>query len=201
MSAATAAPLCLASASPRRRALLSQIGVPHTVYPADIDEAVLPAESPEAYVQRMARAKAVAVQAQRPALAVLAADTTVVVDGQICGKPHDEAAGVAMLQRLSGRDHQVLTAVALAAGAQVALRLSRSEVRFRALTTAECCAYWRSGEPCDKAGGYAIQGLGAVFVETLCGSYSGVMGLPLFETAQLLSAAGIACWQSAGASA
>ena len=101
-----------------------------------------------------------------------------------------------MLQRLSGRDHQVLTAVALAAGADVALRLSRSDVRFRALTTAECRAYWASGEPRDKAGGYAIQGLGAVFVETLSGSYSGVMGLPLFETAQLLAAAGIHVWQS-----
>ena len=109
MSAATAVPLCLASASPRRRALLRQIGVPHLVFAADIDEAALPAESPEAYVQRMARAKASGVQLQRPSFAVLAADTTVVIDGEICGKPHDEAAGVAMLQRLSGRGHRVLT--------------------------------------------------------------------------------------------
>jgi septum formation protein len=197
MSAAPAPPLCLASASPRRRALLRQIGVPHLVHPADIDEAVLPGESPAAYVQRMARAKAVAVQAQRPQLAVLAADTTVVVDGEICGKPHDEAASVAMLQRLSGRSHQVLTAVALAAAGTVALRLSVSEVRFRTLSVAECRTYWESGEPRDKAGGYAVQGLGAVFVEALNGSYSGVMGLPLFETAQLLGCAGIACWQGA----
>jgi septum formation protein len=201
MSAATAAPLCLASASPRRRALLRQIGVPHLVYPADIDETAMPGEAPAAYVQRMARAKAVAVQAQRPSLVVLAADTTVVIDGEICGKPHDEAAGVAMLLRLSGRAHQVLTAVALAAAAGVAARLCVSEVRFRALSALECHAYWRSGEPRDKAGGYAIQGFGAVFVEALSGSYSGVMGLPLFETAQLLVEAGIPCWQASGAQA
>ena len=183
--------VCLASASPRRRALLTQIGVPHLVAGADIDETVLPGERPAEYVQRMARAKALAVQAQHAALPVLAADTTVVIDGAICGKPHDETAGVAMLERLSGRAHQVFTAVALLAGGAVTLRLSRSEVRFRALSRAECQAYWRSGEPRDKAGGYAVQGYAAVFIEHLAGSYSGVMGLPLFETWELLSAAGV----------
>jgi septum formation protein len=137
------------------------------------------------------------VRARAAALPVLAADTTVVVEGSICGKPHDEAAGIAMLQRLSGRAHQVLTAVALADAHGSPWRLSVSEVRFRALSAGECAAYWRTGEPRDKAGGYAVQGLGAVFIEHLSGSYSGVMGLPLFETAQLLAAAGIPCWQPA----
>jgi septum formation protein len=194
MPAAATAVLCLASQSPRRRALLRQIGVPHVVQPADIDESVHNGEPPEHYVTRIARAKALAVRERAAALPVLAADTTVVVDGAICGKPADESAAVAMLQRLSGRSHRVLTAVALAAS-DVSCRLSVSEVRLRALSVAECRAYWRTGEPHDKAGGYAVQGLGAVFIETLAGSYSGVMGLPLFETAQLLAAAGIAYWQ------
>jgi septum formation protein len=198
MSAPVVPCLCLASASPRRQALLRQIGVPHRVQPAALDESLLPGETAAPYVQRMARAKALAVQQQQP-LPVLAADTTVVVEGLICGKPHDEAAGIEMLQRLSGRSHQVLTAVALAAAGGLALRLSESEVRFRRLSLAECRAYWRSGEPRDKAGGYAVQGRAAVFVESLYGSYSGVMGLPLFETAQLLQAAGIRYWQDAPA--
>jgi septum formation protein len=195
MSPAAAALLCLASMSPRRRALLEQIGVPHVVQAADIDESLAAAESPQSYVVRMARAKACAVRARGVTLPVLAADTTVVVDGALCGKPHDEAAAIAMLQRLSGRTHQVLTAVALATAHDCACSLSASEVRFRPLLAAECARYWRSGEPRDKAGGYAVQGLAAVFIEHLSGSYSGVMGLPLFETAQLLRAAGIGYWQ------
>jgi nucleoside triphosphate pyrophosphatase len=187
--------LCLASTSPRRRELLAQIGVPHSVSAAHIDEAVLPGEGAADYVVRMACAKAGAVHGRGGGLPVLAADTTVVIDGLICGKPADEAQAVAMLQRLSGRSHQVLTAVALAADAGVAFRLSASEVRFRRLSRAECAAYWRTGEPRDKAGGYAVQGRAAVFIEHLSGSYSGVMGLPLFETAQLLAAAGISCWR------
>ncbi|HYB33258.1 MAG TPA: Maf family protein [Steroidobacteraceae bacterium] len=187
--------VCLASRSPRRRQLLAQIGVPHVVRAAHIDEAVQCGEPAADYVLRMARAKALAVRARSTALPVLAADTTVVLDELICGKPADESAAVAMLQRLSGRSHQVLTAVALAADAGLTFRLSASEVRLRALTHAECAAYWRTGEPRDKAGGYAVQGRGAVFIEHLSGSYSGVMGLPLFETAQLLAGAGIAYWQ------
>jgi septum formation protein len=197
-----AAPLvCLASASPRRRALLAQIGVAHVVAAADLDEALLSGEGPADYVVRMARAKALAVRARGGALPVLAADTAVAIDELICGKPRDEAAALAMLARLSGRSHQVLTAVALAGADGLSFRLSASEVRFRSLTRAECLAYWRSGEPRDKAGAYAIQGRGAVFVEHLSGSYSGVMGLPLFETAQLLQAAGVPVWPfPAGAS-
>ena len=125
---------------------------------------------------------------------MLAADTIVVIDDRIHGKPANEEEGIAMISQLSGRTHQVLTAVALATAAEVSHRLSTSEVRFRRLTHAESLAYWRTGEPRDKAGGYAVQGRGAVFIEHLSGSYSGVMGLPLYETAQLLAAAGVPCW-------
>lgn len=191
------APLvCLASNSPRRRELLNQIGVPHVVRAANVDESVLPLEGAADYVRRMARIKALAVHALGEALPVLAADTTVVLEGALCGKPQDEAAGLAMLERLSGRTHEVLTAVALVRGAgQISLRVSSSAVRFRALTSEECIAYWRSGEGHDKAGGYAIQGRAAVFIEHLSGSYSGVMGLPLFETAELLLVAGVPYWR------
>jgi septum formation protein len=194
MQAHAAAPvLCLASASPRRRELLAQIGIAHTIAVPDIDESVRGGEAAADYVVRMAMQKALAVRGHA-GLPVLAADTTVVLDGAICGKPAHAAEGLEMLGRLSGRTHEVLTAVALAVGsAAPRSRLSTSEVTFRVLTPAECRAYWETGEPRDKAGGYAIQGRAAVFIEGLRGSYSGVMGLPLFETAELLRAAGIAC--------
>jgi septum formation protein len=126
---------------------------------------------------------------------VLGADTTVVIGEQMLGKPRDRAHALTMLERLSGHEHEVLSAVALVCAGTVNLALSRSWVRLRALAREECEAYWDSGEPRDKAGGYAIQGRGAVFVEALRGSYSGVMGLPLFETGQLLAAAGLPLWQ------
>jgi septum formation protein len=189
--------LCLASVSPRRRELLSQIGVAHIVAGADIDEAVLPGEAPRAYVIRLAREKALAIRRAGQQLPVLAADTTVVVDGKIFGKPRDQAHAVYMLGELAGRAHEVLTAVALATSHGVSERLSSSTVSFRKISPEECAAYWQTGEPRDKAGGYAIQGLGAVFVESLSGSYSGVMGLPLFETGELLHAAGIEFWNGA----
>jgi septum formation protein len=195
MSGHAAAPvLCLASASPRRRALLAQLGVPHVVRSADIDEAVAAGETAADYVMRLARSKALKVRTAAGPLPVLAADTSVVLDERICGKPADEAAALAMLGRLSGRSHRVLTAVALVTAAGVSFRLSATEVRFRPLSATEICAYWASGEPRDKAGGYAVQGYGAAFIEHLAGSYSGVMGLPLYETAQLLAAAGIPYW-------
>ena len=184
--------LTLASVSPRRRELLEQIGVTHLVSAADIDETVRPGEAPADYVVRMACAKARAVRERGGELPVLAADTIVVIDGLILGKPRDRADCLAMLGRLAGRTHEVLTAVALASAAGVAFRVSASEVRFRTVTPAECAAYWESGEPRDKAGGYAIQGRGALFIEHLSGSFSGVMGLPLYETGELLTAAGIA---------
>ena len=183
--------LTLASVSPRRRELLERVGVAHVVSAADIDETVQPGEAPADYVVRMACAKARAVRARHAGLPVLAADTTVVVDGVILAKPRDRADGIAMLGRLSGRTHQVLTAVALATASGIASRLSVSEVRMRAVTPEEGAAYWETGEPRDKAGGYAIQGRGALFIEHLSGSFSGVMGLPLYETGELLTAAGI----------
>jgi len=189
--------ICLASNSPRRRELLSQIGVAHIVLAADIDETVLPGELPQAYVVRLAREKALAIHRTRPQLPVLAADTTVVVDGRVFGKPRDRSDAIAMLLELAGRTHEVLTAVALANAQGVSERLSASTVRFRKISPEECAAYWETGEPRDKAGGYAIQGLGAVFVESLSGSYSAVMGLPLFETGELLQAAGIQYWNGA----
>lgn len=190
--------VCLASVSPRRRELLAQIGVPHVLADPELDETVFPGEAAADYVVRVARAKARSVASRGSVLPVLAADTIVVLDGQICGKPQSAERGIALLLELSGRAHTVLTAVALAAGGSLAHRLSASEVRLRRLSRAECIAYWESGEPRDKAGGYAVQGLGAVFVEHLTGSYSGVVGLPLFETAQLLAAAGVSCWRRAG---
>ncbi|HEX5459319.1 MAG TPA: Maf family protein [Steroidobacteraceae bacterium] len=189
--------ICLASMSPRRRELLAQIGVPHKIVAADVDEAFLPGESPADYVARLARLKAATVRQRGEPLPVLAADTTVVVEGSVHGKPADRADGLAMLAALSGRTHQVLTAVALATGKDVTLRVNCTSVRFRDLGRAEMEAYWATGEPRDKAGGYAIQGYGAVFVAALSGSYSGVMGLPLLETAELLRAAGIRCWAGA----
>jgi len=189
--------LHLASASPRRRALLEQIGVAHEVVVTGVDEGALPGERPRDYVERLALAKARAAAAQpgRTPLPVLAADTTVVLDGELLGKPRDRAEGLSMLGRLSGRTHKVLTAVALLAGCGLEhLRTSVSHVRFRTIGPAEREAYWETGEPLDKAGGYAIQGFGAVFVAHLEGSYSGVVGLPLCETAELLQEAGIAWW-------
>ncbi|HJS91981.1 MAG TPA: nucleoside triphosphate pyrophosphatase [Steroidobacteraceae bacterium] len=189
--------VCLASVSPRRRELLAQIGVPHTVVAAHVDESLLAGESPREYVARLARLKATTVRGRGEALPVLAADTSVVLDGIVYGKPADRAEGLAMLEALAGRTHEVLTAVALANERGVALRVNSSSVRFRAIERAELEAYWETGEPRDKAGGYAIQGYGAVFVAGLSGSYSGVMGLPLDEAAELLRAAGIRYWMGA----
>jgi len=194
-------PLYLASGSPRRRELLTQIGVPFTVTSAPIDETPLPAESAVAYVERLAKAKAEAGLAQLDGPAVvLGADTAVVLDGRILGKPENREDALAMLADLADREHQVLTAVALSDG-QCSLSVCvTSNVRFRAITAEEATRYWASGEPADKAGGYAIQGLGAVFVTGLQGSYSAVVGLPLSETAELLAQFGIACWQVAAVS-
>ncbi|BBU43505.1 MULTISPECIES: nucleoside triphosphate pyrophosphatase [Pseudomonas] len=190
-------PLYLASGSPRRRELLTQIGVPFSVVSAPIDETPLPDESAPAYVERLARAKAAAGLASVEGTAVvLGADTAVVLDGRILGKPESREDALAMLADLSGREHQVLTAVALTDGQRVQSLCVTSQVRFRAISDDEAQRYWASGEPADKAGGYAIQGLGAVFVTGLSGSYSAVVGLPLSETADLLGQFGVACWQS-----
>lgn len=188
----------LASASPRRRQLLEQIGVRFVVRVASVDEALLPDEAPERYVRRIAEAKAEAIWAEADGVPVLAADTAVVLDEHILGKPESETAALAMLKALSGRTHRVFTAVALCSPALVESAVNVSEVRFRTTTEDERRAYCETGEPFDKAGSYGIQGFGAVFVEHLSGSYSGVMGLPLCETARLLERAGVSAWWSKG---
>jgi len=171
--------LRLASASPRRRQLLELIGVPHVVTPADIDETPLADEPPNEYVLRLAHEKAEAVWERHQDLPVLAADTTVVVDDEILGKPESEEDAHYMLGRLSGRDHQVHTAVALWTGDRPQLFHTSTQVVFRTLSREEIQAYWQSGEPQGKAGAYAIQGLGAALVERVDGDFSNVVGLPV----------------------
>ncbi len=186
-------PLILGSASPRRRELLHQLNIEFEARTADIDEQVFKAESPAEYVIRLAIEKARALMSKRdPAdeRPVLAADTAVVVGTRILGKPAGKVDAISQLQLLSDREHKVLTAVALATTAAVATRLSVSHVKFRKLDRHSIETYWETGEPADKAGSYGIQGLAAVFISEIRGSYTGIMGLPLFETAQLLESIG-----------
>jgi septum formation protein len=195
------ATLYLASGSPRRRELLAQIGVPFLLLQSDIDESVLPDETPHAYVERLARSKATAGLASlgdNADAVVLGADTAVVLEGRILGKPIDRADALQMLSALSGRTHQVVTAVALISKQRLVSQVVVSEVSFRAVQPHEMEVYWESAEPLDKAGGYAIQGLASVFVSHLQGSYSAVVGLPLCETAALLAEFEIPCWQVTG---
>jgi len=179
----------LASQSPRRRELLTQIGVAFETLDVEVDETRLEAEQPQQYVERVALLKAKAGyeklsgRTDRP---VLGADTTVVLDEQCLGKPENTASAMHMLHSLSGRQHEVLSAVALITTDNTYTALSRSQVTFDDVSDAQIQAYCESGEPLGKAGAYAIQGRGAVFVRQLQGSYSGVMGLPVYETAQLL---------------
>jgi len=194
----------LASRSPRRRELLRQIGVHFDLLvfrggergeDADVDETPLDGESVERYVERLALTKAEAGFRRLhwrtlPHYPVLAADTTLELDGKIIGKPADADDAAAILRRLSGRTHRVLTAVAMSDGARIRSRCSISEVRFRVLTDAAIRHYVASGEPMDKAGAYGIQGRAAIYIEEIHGSYTGIMGLPLFETAQLLDTFG-----------
>lgn len=183
--------IVLASASPRRKELLDQIGVTHIVKPVDLDETPLENESPLVYVQRIAAEKsAVSLAQSTENLPVLAADTAVISRGHILGKPRNQADSLAMLSLLSGTTHQVLSAVSLR-GRKHWQTVSTTEVTFRSITQQEMLAYWHTGEPVDKAGGYAIQGMGSIFVEAIKGSFSGVMGLPIFETVELLSKQGI----------
>ncbi|NCA70714.1 MAG: septum formation inhibitor Maf [Sphingobacteriia bacterium] len=186
--------LYLASRSPRRVALLEQIGLSVRRIERETDEMWRPHESPETYVRRVAMNKARAAWATLPAHAravVLAADTAVVLGQDVLGKPPDLAGAARMLRSLSGRPHRVLTAVAVIADGRELAALSDSQVTFKTLSEAQIRAYCETGEPLDKAGGYAIQGYGALFIADLRGSYSGVMGLPLFETGRLLEAVGV----------
>ena len=194
----------LASKSPRRRELLRQIGVEFELLMlrndaargADVSEIVLPGEAPLDYVARVAHEKAAfawhVVQCRHlPPRPVLAADTTVIIDGEILGKPDNPDAAFRMLERLSGRTHQVLTCVAVHHASMAEQFTQVSSVRFATLSAASIKAYCATSEPYDKAGGYGIQGLAALFVEHIEGSHSGIMGLPLFETARLLRQAGL----------
>ena len=184
--------ITLASASPRRQQLLEQIGVHYQLLAVDIDETPESNEPALDFVCRLARQKAEAgYQRQTYKQPVLGSDTIVVSKGKILGKPRNREDGLAMLAALSGGRHEVITAVAMVDGERSECSVSRSDVYFRTLSQIEIEAYWDSGESADKAGGYAIQGLAAQFIERLDGSYSGVMGLPLFETAELLKKFGI----------
>ncbi len=179
--------IALASSSPRRRELLAQLGVSFSLVKADIDESVQPAEAPAHYVQRLAEQKARAgLSRLSQPMPVMGADTIVVAEGQILGKPADFAEFNRTMQLLSGRCHQVMTAVALLDDKRCLSALVSTEVCFRPLSAEDISRYWQSGEPQDKAGGYGIQGLGGRFVQRINGSYSSVVGLPLCETEQLL---------------
>jgi septum formation protein len=186
--------LILASGSPRRPALLEQIGLQFDVVVTNVDESVQPGESPQAYVERLARAKAQA--AYTTDCVVLGADTTVAVDDEILGKPCGLTEGVAMLARLSGRAHEVHTGIAVYDGERLESRVVTTTVYFRRISEAEAQRYWYTGEPADKAGGYGIQGIGGIFTERLEGSYSAVVGLPLEQTEQLLRMLDIDTWST-----
>lgn len=185
--------IVLASASPRRREILIQMGVAHSLAEHSVDEVALAGETAVDFVQRLALEKACSVQMQNPQISVpiLGSDTIVVCKGQVLGKPVDRADALRMLALLSGTTHQVYSAVALCSGARKQVVLSCSDVVFKPLSKQEIERYWASGEPIGKAGAYAIQGLGGMFVSALAGSFSGVMGLPVFETAQLLNDFGV----------
>ena len=182
--------LHLASSSPRRQEILAALGLSFSVGGVDVDERRLDGESAEAMVIRLAQAKASAVEIDGPQI-VLGADTAVALGEEVFGKPRDRDDALGTLSRLSGRTHRVVTGIALRSGQELRTALSATEVRFREISPDEALAYWQSGEPCDKAGAYAIQGRGGAFVEAISGSYSGVVGLPVFETVRLLHDAGL----------
>jgi septum formation protein len=181
----------LASSSPRRRDLLTLIGIPHEVVPAEVDETPLADESPAPHAERLARLKASVVAAREPDAVIVGADTIVVVDGEILGKPRDAAAAVAMLRRLEGRTHVVLTAVAVARGARLVSGVESVDVTFRTLADDEIARYVATGEPMDKAGAYGIQGFGATLVDRIVGDYFAVMGLALGRTVRLMREVGV----------
>ena len=183
--------IILASASPRRRELLTLIGIPHEVTPADIDETERAGEAPAAYVERLAREKAAAVSKHAPEALVIGSDTTVVIDGSILGKPVDRADAARMLRLLSGRAHTVYTAVAVECEGRVESDIEVVAVTIRQLTDREIDAYIDTGEPMDKAGSYGIQGYGATIVERVDGDYFSVMGLSLVRLVRLMARLGL----------
>jgi septum formation protein len=181
----------LASSSPRRRELLALIGIPHDIMPADIDESYLPGETASSHAERLAREKAARVASAAPDAVVIGADTIVVVDGDVLGKPRDEAHAAEMLRRLSGRAHRVITAVAAVRNGTTATAVEEVRVTFRPLSEREIAAYIATGEPMDKAGAYGIQGFGATIVERVEGDYFAVMGLALNRLVRLLEGLGL----------
>ena len=181
----------LASQSPRRRELLTLVGIPHDVQPADIDETPWPDEAPIPHTERLATAKAQVIGSRNPEALVIAADTIVVIDGAILGKPTDAADARAMLRRLSGRTHEVCTAMAVAIGDHVRAEVVTVQVRFRALDDDTIARYVETGEPMDKAGAYGIQGYGATIVEHIDGDYFAVMGLSLVTVVRLAEQMGV----------
>ena len=183
--------IVLASASPRRHQLLDLIGIAHEVVPADIDESVRPRESPRRHAERLAREKATAVSSRDSSVVAIGADTIVLIDRKILGKPANAVDAGSMLSLLSGREHTVVTAVAVAHGRKVCSGVEEVSVKFRALSDDEIDAYIATGEPMDKAGAYGIQGYGATIVERIEGDYFAVMGLPLVRLVSLLAEAGI----------
>jgi septum formation protein len=189
--ALTAPRILLASSSPRRRELLTMVGIAHEVIPADIDEAYLPGELPLAHAERLARAKAETIAQVDPNALVIGADTIVVIDGEVLGKPRDEAHAAAMLRQLSGRPHEVLTAVAVARGARIDSGVETVSVTFRELREDEIRAYIATREPMDKAGAYGIQGYGATIVQRIDGDFFAVMGLSLVRLVTLLARHGV----------
>ncbi len=196
-------PLLLASGSPRRRALLAQIGVRFVAAAPAVDESARTDEAPGELAMRLAEEKAREGLARRGGAvrAALGADTVVLCGGRTLGQPAGREEALAMLAALSGREHRVLTAVCVADGRRAGRALSETAVRFREIGGREAAAYWATGEPAGKAGAYAIQGFGGVFVERIAGSYSGAVGLPLFETMGLLAEFGVPCWTDGGAPA
>jgi septum formation protein len=187
----TAPRVILASQSPRRRELLTLVGIAHTVQPADIDEAYLPGERPRAHCERLAREKAHVVASRRPDALVIGSDTIVVMDGDVLGKPRDEAHAAEMLTRLSGRSHVVMTAVAVQWRGVEHSVVEEVGVTFHALTPDDIRAYIATGEPMDKAGAYGIQGYGATIVQRVDGDYFAVMGLPLQRLVRLMGELGV----------
>ncbi|HXV85046.1 MAG TPA: nucleoside triphosphate pyrophosphatase [Gemmatimonadales bacterium] len=183
--------IVLASRSPRRRQLLEMLGIPHLVDPADVDERQQPGEAPEAFAARIARTKALHVAPRHGATPVLGADTVVVVNGATLGKPASPDEAARMLALLQGREHRVVTAVALAAAGRVHERCDVTRVWFRRLSPDQIRAYVATGEPLDKAGAYGVQGVGSVLVERVDGDFFGVMGLPLRLVVDVLESAGI----------
>jgi len=186
MKEARAPRIVLASQSPRRAELIGRLGLHPEIVPADLDERYLPGETPEVHAERLAREKALAIAVTRPDALVVGSDTIVVVDGGVLGKPRDREHAIEMLLRLSGRDHEVCTGVAVAHGGHVESGLERVAVRFRTLDRALCEAYVDTGEPMDKAGAYGIQGFGSALVEGIVGDYFAVMGLPVVRMLRLV---------------